>query len=65
MFRNLLSSAGRVQLVGIQALAEDADRQIVSAYAAMRSGGPIPFAALSEQLFRWAGGIITAGGAGK
>ena len=47
------------------ALAEDADRQIVSAYATMRSGGPIPFAALSEKLFRWAGGIITAGGAGK
>ena len=41
--------------------ADETDRPVVSACMALRNGGTLPFAALSETLFRWAGEIIRAG----
>ena len=44
---------------------DEMDRPIVTAWLALKNGEMLPFATLSETLFRWAGEIITAGGTGK
>ena len=49
------------ELVGC---ADETDRPIVSACMALKNGETLPFAALSETLFRWAGEIIRAGETG-
>ena len=40
---------------------DDMDRPIITACMALKNGEVLPFAALSETLFRWAGEIIRTG----
>ena len=50
------------RLTELAACVDEQDRPIVSACMALKTGGKLPFTALSEMLFRWAGSVITAEG---